>query len=168
MALVVVDDIVPTSAPPLEEIAATVRTDVQNDRAKQAAVANAERALLRHKNITAAAAALNKEVLESGNIAPGQDIPGSGGSSPQLLEKLFGPEVRAGDTGVIPVPAGAMVYAVTERQQFDPAAFTEAKGELRGQLLDQRRNMLRQSILNQLAEELQVTINEELVQQYDG
>ena len=69
---------------------------------------------------------------------------------------------------MIQVPAGAMVYEVTERQQVDPAAYIEAKGDLRLELLDQRKNMLRQSILNQLAEELEVNINQELVNQYDG
>ena len=168
MALVVVDEIVPTSVPPIEEVAEAVRADLLDDRAEQAAVAGAERALMRHKNVAAVAAALSKEVSESGNIGPGQQIPGTGGATPQLTEKLFGPDVRAGDRGVIQVPAGAMVYEVTERQQFDPAAFMEARGELRDRILDQRRNMLRQSILNQLAQELEVIINDELVEQYNG
>jgi len=168
MALVVVDEIVPPSVPPLEEIVEAVRADLLDDRAEQAAVTGAERALTRHNNLAAVAAALSKEVRESGSIGPGQQIPGTGGSTPQLLEKLFGPDVRTGEKGVIQVPAGAMVYEVTERQQFDPAAFMEARGELRGQLLDRRRNMLRQSILNQLAQELEVIINDELVEQYNG
>lgn len=168
MALVVVDEIVPSSVPPLEEIAGEVRADLLDDRAEQAAVAGAERALTRHNNLDAIAAALSTEVRESGSIGPGQQVPGAGGSTPELMEKLFGADVRTGQKGVVQVPAGAMVYEVTERQQFDPAAFIEAKGELRGQLLDQRRNMLRQSILNQLAQELEVIINEELVEDYNG
>jgi peptidyl-prolyl cis-trans isomerase D len=167
-ALVVVDEVVPTSVPPLAEISDEVRADLLEERAEHAAVAGAERALARYKSIAAVASALGKEPQESGSLAPGQTIPGTGGSSPELAEKLFGPAVAVGDRGVIKVPTGALVYEVTERQPFDPAAYMEARGKLRLELLDQRKNMLRQSILNQLAEEFDVSINEELVSQYNG
>lgn len=168
MVLVVVDEIVPTSVPPLEEIASTVRSDVLSERSRQAALDAGERALRRNASFNSVARALGGEILESGSLAPGQGIPEMGGSSAELREALFGRHVDVGDRGVAAVPDGAVVYEVTERQPFDPIAFNAARGQLRAELLQQRRELLRRSLLTRLSERLEVAINEELVQQYDN
>jgi hypothetical protein len=85
-----------------------------------------------------------------------------------LQEALFGPGVKVGDRGAAAVPEGAVVYEVTERQPFDRDAFTAARGQLHAELLQQRRDLLRRSLLTQLSERLDIAINEELVQQYDN
>jgi hypothetical protein len=167
MALVVVDEIVPTSVPPLEEISSEVRADFLSERSRRAAIDAAERALRGNASFEGVARALGKEAMESGSLAPGQDIPGTGGGSAELRQGLFGPGVEVGDRGVAAVPDGAVVYEVSERQPFDPSAFTAASGQLRMELLQQRRDLLRRSLLTQLGERLEVVVNEELVKQYD-
>jgi peptidyl-prolyl cis-trans isomerase D len=167
MALVVVDEIIPTSVPPLEEILSTVESDILDARGGEAALAAAERALERNDSFYAVARALGEEVRESGSLAPGQPIPGTGGPAPELQEKLFGPDVRAGERGVAAVPDGALVYEVTEREQFDPAAFAEVRGQLHQELLRQRQELLLSSILKSLGERLGVETNEEFVQRYN-
>jgi peptidyl-prolyl cis-trans isomerase D len=168
MVLIVVDEIIPTSVPPLEEIASTVRSDVLSERSRQAALDAGERALRRNSSFNGIARELGGEIQESGSLAPGQEIPGTGGSTSQLREALFGPNVDVGDRGIAAVPDGAVVYEVTERQSFDPGAFTAARGQLRAELLQQRRELLRRSLLTQLGERLEVAINEDLVQQYNN
>jgi peptidyl-prolyl cis-trans isomerase D len=167
LALVTVDEIVPTSVPPLQEISSAVRGDLLNERSRRAALDAAERALGRNASFDGVARTLRGEIMESGSLAPGQELPGAGGSSAELQNGLFGPNVDVGDRGFAPVPEGAVVYEVTERQTFDPSAFAAARGELRAELLQQRRELLRRSVLTQLSERLEVAINEELVQQYN-
>jgi peptidyl-prolyl cis-trans isomerase D len=167
-ALVIVDEIVPASVPPLPEIAATVRSDILAERSRQAALQAGERALRRSASFDSVARALGAEVQESGSIAPGQQIPGTGGPSAELMEALFSRHVDVGDRGVAAVPDGAVVYEVTERQPFDPIAFNAVRGQLRAELVQQRRELLRRSLLTRLSERLEVAINEELVQQYNN
>lgn len=168
MALVVVDEIVPPAVAPLEEVETAVRTDLRNQHAREAALNAARRALERHDRFAAVARALGKEVAESGDLAPGSAIPRTGGSTPEMQEKLFGPGVMEGDRGVVPVPAGALVYEVTRRQPFDSLAFEDAKASLREELLEQRRSALRRSVLEQMYRQQEVLINGELIEAYNG
>jgi hypothetical protein len=168
MALAVVDEILPAAVAPLEEVRSAVATDILNDRARKAAVAAGERALGRHGSLAAAARALGKEVTESGDLAPGQSIPKSGGSTPEMQEALFGAGVMEGDRGAVIVPAGALVYEVTRRQPFDSVAFEDAKADLRQELLEQRRSATYRAMLGRMYEQQEVLINQELVGAYDG
>ena len=69
------------------------------------------------------------------------------------------------------MPAGAVLYEITRRERFDPAAFEAAKPALRAELLDQRRDALRTSILDQIGDRLQsqgrLEINQQLVTRLD-
>jgi len=168
MALVVVDEIVPPAVAPLAEVETQVRTDLLNERAREAAREAARRALDRHKSIAAVARALGKEVGESGDLAPGSVIPGTGGSTPEMEEALFGPAVLEGERGVAPVPAGALVYEVTRRQPFDSLAFEDAKAALRQELLEQRRSAMRQAVLERMYQQQEVLVNNELIDAYNG
>jgi peptidyl-prolyl cis-trans isomerase D len=168
MVLVAVDEIVPPSLAPLDEVSETVGTDLLNDRSRNAALAAAARAVQRKGDFEAVARALGKEVQESGDLAPGATIPGTGGSTPEMQEKLFGPAVVEGDRGAIQVPSGALVYEVVRRVGFDSYAFEDAKPELRRELLQERRATARQAILDQIAQRREILVNNELVEQYDG
>jgi peptidyl-prolyl cis-trans isomerase D len=168
MALVVVDEIVPASVAPLDEIRNSVGTDILNYRARQAALAAASRALERHGDLAAAARALGEEVKESGDLAPGGTIPGTGGSTPEMEEALFGPGVMEGDRGVVAVPAGALVYEVTARVPFDSLAYEDARADLRLELREQRRSAMYRAVLERMYQQQEVLINGELVEAYNG
>lgn len=159
MALVAVDEIVPEGPAPLEEIRNDVVEDVLTARAGRAAMDAAVRAHEQFTNPGGAAAALGMEVAESGDLGPGQPIPGIGGTSPELNEALFGDATRIGDTGVVPVPAGALIYQISSRSPFDPQRFDAEKATLRDETLADRRTRYRQSLVDQLRVQQRVEVN---------
>lgn len=168
MALAVVDELVPESLAPLEDVENEVRTDLLNDRARRVAIDRARRALERSSDLASAAARLSTEPVESGDLGPGQTLPGIGGSTPEFEERLFGADAAVGDRGVIEVPAGALLYEITSREPFDRLSFEMAKPELRVELLRQRRDMMRQSILDQMRSGQEIVVNDELVRRFNG
>jgi peptidyl-prolyl cis-trans isomerase D len=168
LALVVVEEIVPESVAPLDDVEERVRTDILNDRAQRAARTTAEQALEHREDFAEAVAALSAEAQDSGELAPGQVLPGTGGSSLEMQEALFGDAVTIGDRGVVEVPAGALVYEVATRQPFDPIAFEGQKETLREELVQQRRLGMRRSMVDELSGQLEIVINEPLVQRLDG
>ena len=163
MALVTVDEVLPASIAPFDDVSEQVRKDQQQDRARRAAQAAAEKALSDHASFGAAAIALGKEPRESGDLRPGQAIPGAGGPSAEAEEKLFGPEITTGTLGVIEVPTGALAYEVIRREHFDPVRFDNEKGELRTELLIGERARYGQSVLNQLRRTQDIEINPQVL-----
>jgi len=168
VAIVVVDEMVPASVAPLDQIEDRVRSDLLNARAEEAAVDAAEKALARHPGLDRAAKALGREVKDSGDLTPGQALPGSGGSSPEMREALFGAAAKPGERGVVEVPAGALAYEIVNRVPFDPQAFAAARDDLRKELLEQRRLGLRRSMVDQLSRQSEIVINQQLVDRLDG
>ena len=168
MAVVVVDEILPESIAPLEDVDERVRTDLLNDRAVRLSRTVAEQALDQREDFADVAAALDAEAEDSGELAPGQSLPGSGGSSIEMQEALFGDAVTIGDRGVVGIPSGTVVYEVTNRQPFDAIAFEEQKETLRAELLQQRRLAMRRSMVDELSRQLEIVINEPLVERLDG
>lgn len=154
----------PAGVVPLEEVRDRVRSDVLNQRTRDAARAAAVAALAKGKGLAEAAKALGVEVRKEIEILPGQPVPGGGGASPELDAALFGSQVARGATGVAAVPAGALLYEVTEVQRFDPAAFAAQKDTLREELLAQKRSALVQGILARLREKHQIEINTQVVE----
>jgi peptidyl-prolyl cis-trans isomerase D len=168
-AVVVVDEAVPAAVAPFEEVATTkVKSDVLNERLRDAARERAEAALRSGGDVRAAARALGLDVKSSGDLAPGDTIPGTGGNSPELERTLFGPGAVIGRRGVVGVPGGSLVYEITRREPLDREKFEQTKDALRGQLLDGRRNALLQSLLNELLKSYRVEINQALVQRVGG
>jgi hypothetical protein len=103
----------------------------------------------------------------SGELSPGQPLPGTGGSTPELTDVLFGDAVQVGDRGVVEVPEGSVIYEVTSRVPFDPDLFEQGKEELRQEVLVQRQTEYRQSIVQRLRESQQIEINFELLQEFN-
>jgi peptidyl-prolyl cis-trans isomerase D len=168
MALVAVDEVIPPAVAPFEEVENSVRTDILNQRAKDAALAEARRAFDAGGDLDTAAAALKVDVQDSGDLTRGQSLP-STGESPQTVEALlFGDSVAVGDRDVIEVAAGAMIYEVTGRELFDPAAYQVAKPDLRRELLTRRQGLVQRSILERLRESQDVKVNQTLVDRYKG
>lgn len=168
LAVVVVDEDVAAGVAALEDVDARVRTELLNDRARAAALAVAERALAAETNARGVAKRLRLEVAESGDLGPGEVVPGTGGNSPEMREALFGSGARDGASGVVPVPAGALVYTITRAEPFDAVAFASVKPQLRDELLRERQLSMRRSIVDQLGREREIEINEPMVAQLDG
>jgi peptidyl-prolyl cis-trans isomerase D len=168
LAIAVVDELVPPSTAPLEQIQERVRSDLLNDKAVHMAVTAAEQALARQGSLDRAAKAAAREAQDSGDLAPGQALPGSGGSSPEMREALFGAQAAVGRTGVVQVPSGALAYEIVRREAFDPQAFQAARDDLRTELLQQRRQGMRRSMVDQLSRQSEIEINQELVQRLDN
>ncbi len=154
----------PAGILPLEEVLDRVRSDILNERTRESARAAARAALAGNRSLAEAAKALGVEVKEGLELVPGQQIPGAGGPSPELEKAIFGTEATQGATGVASVPAGALVYQVTEVQRFEPAAFAAKKDALREELLAQKKTVLVQGIMDRLRQEHQVEINTDLVE----
>jgi peptidyl-prolyl cis-trans isomerase D len=159
MALVTVDETLPEAIAPFEEVRDRVAEDEKQARAKAAAQAAAFKAMEELAEIEAVAKALGKEVRTSGDLAPGQGIPGAGGPSPEIEEVLFGPDVYTGDAGVLEVPTGALAYQVTGRVPFDDTRFENERTDLRAELLLQQRARYGQSVLSQLRQTQDIEIN---------
>ena len=167
MAIVASLGTVPPTVPPLAEVDGRVRSDLLNARAKEAALAEARRAFAAHPDLAAAAKALGQEVRKSADYASDQSLPGAG-RVPELDRIVFAPATKAGDRGVVEVPAGAVIYAVTRRDAFDPAGFDASKAQLRSDLLTQRRSAALQSILDGVRQKHKIEINQEMVNQVKG
>ncbi len=158
---------VPAGIRPIAEVKDQVRTEIINARAREAALANARRAIGAQPDLASAAKALGIEVKKSGPISPGQAIPGVG-RAPDLDAAIFAPGAAVGARGAVPFPAGAILYAVTSKQSFDPTKFEQQKQQLRAETLDRKRAELLQSVLNGVRRNHKVEINEEMVDRIRG
>jgi peptidyl-prolyl cis-trans isomerase D len=162
MAIVASIATVPPAVPPLQEIQDRVRTELLNARERDAALAEARKAFASQKDLASMAKALGQQVRNAADLAPGHSLPGAG-RVPELDRALFSPGTKVGDRGVVSAPAGAVIYSVTKRDTFDPAAFETSKPDLRSELLSQRRSAVLQSILEGVRQKHKVEINNELV-----
>ncbi len=169
MAVFSVDEEFPPAVAPLEDVRIKVEAAFRNDRLGKAAVAAARSSLGSRRDLDRAARALALEVQDSGDLAPGRVVlPGIGGVSNELSAALFDDQLAVGDTGVIAVPAGALIYEVTDRAPFDPDAFNVASASLEAELLTQKRQAHVQAVLTTLRADYRIEINSELVAPYDS
>ena len=122
----------------------------------------ARAALAKAGGMKGAADALKVEVKSSGDLQPGAALPGTGGSAEELRKAVFHDGTKAGDSGVLEVPAGAVIYAVTSYQPLDPSAFEAGKTALREELREQKRSALLAGILERLQTKHKVEVNEPL------
>ncbi len=159
LALVTVDEILPPSPAPFEDVKLSVTGEVLDERARGAALTAAEAALAKHGDPAAVAQRLGLEVASSGDLSPGQAPPEAGGTTPDLTARLFGPEASQGDRGAISVPAGALVYEISSREPFDAARFELERATLLEETLQSRRASYAQAIVNQLLEQREIEIN---------
>jgi peptidyl-prolyl cis-trans isomerase D len=165
MAIVHVLEVVPSSLPPLEEVRQRVQADLLNERARQAALAAAQRALARAGDLKQMGKQLGKTVQTARDIAPGQSVGGIGRSA-ELERALFAPGVGPGSRGAAIVDSGAVAFEVTARTSFDAARFAEKKEDLKKEILEQRKAELLDSILESLrGSSYRIEINQALVEQ---
>ncbi len=168
MVIAAVVENVPSAVLPLPEVRLRVKSDILADRARQAAIASARRALAKEGNLAEIAKSVNKTVQSAKDLRAGQPIP-SLGRAPELEKVLFGPGVVAGSRGVAAVPSGAVLYVVTARESFEPARFQQGKEALMAEVMNRRRMELLQSVLQSLrSTAYRVEINEPLISQVIG
>ena len=168
VAIAVVDELAPASVAPLVEVDQKLRTDVLNDRARRMATDAAQQELERHDSLAGIETALDVETQDSNDLAPGQAIPGTGGSTAELQAVLFGDATEIGDRGSIEVPAGTLIYEVTRREPFDPIAFEGARTDLETEMIQQLRQQMQSSMLEHLRGQHSIEINTPLVERLDG
>lgn len=161
IAILTVVENVPAAVRPLPEVIEKVRLDLIAARQRDAAVAAARRAFA-SGDLASAAKSLKLEVKSSGDIVAGQGIPGVG-TAPELEKAVFGPGSAVGRKGVVQASSGAVIYAVTRRDTFDPSKFESGKAALRVEILRQRRNALLEPIVQSLRQKTPVEINPDVV-----
>ena len=159
LALVTVDQVLPPSPAPFEDVKPSVTSEFLDERARGAALIAAEAALAKNGDPQSVAQQLGLEVGSSGDLAPGQAPPEAGGVTPDLTARLFGPEASAGDHGAISVPAGALVYQISSREPFDADRFESERATLLVETLESRRASYVEAIINQMLEQHEVEIN---------
>ena len=167
LAIVAAVEAVPASVAPLQEVRDQVRTEILNARAREAAATAARRTLASSADLAAAARALGTEVRTGVEIVPGRSLPGAG-RSPELDRIAFATSAKAGDKGVVETESGALIYSIQAVQTFDPAKFEASKGEVRNELLGQRRAEVLQSILDGARQRHKIRINDEMVDRLRG
>ena len=165
--LFVVDEVLAAERAPFEEVRSQVQSDVANDRLRDAALAAAQAADAAGRG-PAAVANATMELRESGDLAPGQAPPGTGGVTPEFTDALFGDAIAVGDRGVLTVPSGAIYYEVVRREPFDESSYDLARDGLLAELQQEQRQALEISLLDGLRKQYKVEINQALVTQLDG
>ncbi len=159
-------EVLPSAVLPLSEISDRVKSDVLNQRGRQAAIIAARR-IVAGASLDDGAKALKLEVKKTGDLEPGSDIPGIGPAS-ELDAALFRTGNAVGSKGVAASPGGAIAYEITRHDSFDLSRFEADKAALRSQLLRQRRDQLAQGLIEGLRERHTVEINQPLIDGING
>ena len=168
LAVAVGGEMVPAAVKPFAEAEEAVRAALREARSIEVARRRALEGFGDGDDFDAAAKALGLEKQESGDLGPGQTLPGTGSSAQELAPHLFGADVEIDQVGLLDVPAGALLFSVARRETFDETAFLVAKPELRNEALQQRQNLWRQSVLERLREDQEIERNVELVARLNG
>ena len=143
-----------------------VRSDVLNNRGRQAALLAARR-IAASATLAEAAKNMKLDVKKSGDVGAGVDLPGVG-HIPELDAIFFGAGSAIGTKGSVAAPGGALAYEITRHDVFDPSKFQADKTELRDQLLQQRRGQLTQGLIENLRQKHAIEINQPLVDGVNG
>jgi peptidyl-prolyl cis-trans isomerase D len=169
MAILAVVKESPPGVAPLAEVRETVGTAILNDRLRKASIVAARKAVGDNQDLDKAAKSLGIEIQDSGDLIPGPVIlAGTGGNTPELQTTMFGDEIATGSKGILEVPAGALIYEVTDRTPFDSVAFQAGKADLKAELLLQKRNVYLQTVLTKIMEGYEIQINQELIARQDS
>ena len=151
--------------PPLDEVKARVRDDVIKDKSAETARqrAAAESAQLKTGNFEAGAKAAGLEAKSTDLIARGAPI-ADVGVSPQVEAVAFAlPAGAVSDP--IRTDSGAVVVKVIERKDVTPEEITKGRQQLRGELLNERKNRFFSTYMSKAREKMRININSAMVAQ---
>jgi peptidyl-prolyl cis-trans isomerase D len=165
-----VDEIVESREPEFEDVEEEVRADVAADGAAQRAAAAAEA----YGERLRAGESFSQIALEAGAAVQSTElIPRAGsvpeiGRQPSLTMAAF--ELNQGESGgpVAVDGGGFALFMVTNHVQPDWTQFGTQQGQLKEELLNQRRNNLFESMLRQLRERYTVELYEDVQQRIAG
>jgi peptidyl-prolyl cis-trans isomerase D len=167
-AIVAIDEEVGAALAPFDEVRERVLQDWSDERGRNAALHSARQALERAGDLAAAARALKVEVQQTDALRPAGELPGTGGLSAEARAALFGESAAAGAAGVVPVPDGALLYEITSRQLHDPAQFELAKRDLYTELLQDRQDELRRTLLERIHAQARIEVNQAEIERLNG
>lgn len=162
-----VREVRPPRAPEFAEVEAKVRLAAAQERQRQRAEQEllALRAkVLAGQSLADAGKGLSLEPQEPEAFGPGGFIAGLG-QAPELVSAALALDVGA-TGGPIATPQGPVLFQVTERSRFDPAAFAAEKEALRERLENDELNRLLGALIEKKRQELKVTYNKPLLQQF--
>jgi peptidyl-prolyl cis-trans isomerase D len=167
-ALIHAERALPPRSPELAEVEPQLRRAVESEKrgalARQA-LDEARAELDAGRSLDEVAAELELSVQESEEFGAGAPITGLG-LAPQVADAALALEAGAVG-GPFATPQGAVLFEVSERTSFDPAAFEAAKDQTRDQLLGQRAALLQNALIQQRRQELGVNYSRRVVEQYD-
>lgn len=157
----------PARMPALSEVEAKVRPAALRAKAGELALARltqARGAIAGGKSLDDIAKELSAEVKESGEFGRDGSVQGLGDSKALTTAALAG---KVGDVGtVLAGDQGAVLYQVTARKGFDPAAFQTERTATRQTLERNEVNRLLGSIIDQRKREAKVQYDRPLLEQF--
>ncbi len=155
--------------PPLSEVAATVRREVERAQEQKLAkqkLAEVKKAVEEGKSLDEAAKELGVEVTESAELGRSGAIQGLG-VVPEINQAAL-----AADQGAVIGPfetaQGAVVAQVTERKGFDAAEFAQRKDQIREQLAQQQTGRLLSSLVQERRRQEGVWYSDALVEELNA
>ena len=148
-AFIAVDDVQAPRLPEVKDVMDKVRADVVRDKAykKAAATASAIRAQAETGGLEKAATAAGLVRKQTDALVARLQPIGDLGTS-AALESVFDLPVNA-LSEPLETPSGVAVVRVTEKKEFDPAAFEKEKDALTASLTEQRRGQLFQAYMQE-------------------
>ena len=166
-AILAVESIEEPRYPELDEVRAEVEEAVLERRRLELAVERlreASAALADEDDLTTLAADLGLEPTET-PLFGRRDAVGTLGRNPEVAERALALDV--GEIGgPVAVDDGAVLFEVLERQRFDPARFAEELDTERNTLRDQRFGELLDSLIAERRQELGVSFDPQLVENF--
>jgi peptidyl-prolyl cis-trans isomerase D len=167
-AILTLEEARPPRLPQFEEVAARVRADLERQRQAETARAALERArseVAAGKSFAQVAQELGVEVRDSDDFGRQGPIRGLG-SLPALAAAAL--ELAEGEVGgPIDAPQGPVLFQVVARQRFSPLEFARDRGSLRAELERQEIERLLQATVERRRQELEVTYDRNLLEQFD-
>jgi peptidyl-prolyl cis-trans isomerase D len=160
-----VREILPPRAPELVEVEGKVRMVAGQERQRQRAERELQALRARvaaGQSLADAGKTLDLQPQEPEAFGPGGMVSGLG-QAPEVVAAAFQLEV-GGIGGPIATPQGPVLFEVTERTHFDPAAFAAEKEALRDRLERDELNRLLGALVERKRQELKVTYNRPLLQ----
>jgi peptidyl-prolyl cis-trans isomerase D len=155
----------PARIPPLDEVKATVRTDVLKKKAIEAARQNAATLAPKFKSSDFAAAAKSAGLTAESTdlLARGATIP-QVGASPAVDAAAFSLPV-GGVSDPITTDNGSVVIKVLEKKEVTPEELSAGKQQLRDELRGERKNRFYSAYMSKAREQMKININREALAQ---
>jgi len=166
-ALATVREARPSRLPEYAEAEAKVRESILRERSATRAMEEAKKAadtIAAGTSLDDVAKSLGLEARDSNDFSPSSFIMGLG-LNPQVNQAAFKLDVGA-IGGPVATPQGPVIFKLLEKSGFDATAFATQKSQIRDTLQREAVNKLLASLVEQRRQELNVTYDRQLLQQF--